>query len=139
MLHPVLRKLSNSGLKPLIVRNYEPKVIKDVYKLYQHNLKKYEDDEKSEILKFVNNAKSAEFLEICIPKTKAAKLFKHKTQHGPFELVEQFLDIKGIEAKHIEKFCDKILLGHFFSDKLFSKQKNKICIVIFAFIPTKFD
>ena len=115
MLQTVFRKLSKSGLKPMIItkftRNYEPTVIKDVYKLYQHNMKKYEDDEKCDILKFVNSAESAEKLEVCIPKAKAGKLFKHKTQNGPFKLIEQFLDVKGIQVKHIEKFADKILKG----------------------------
>ena len=125
MLQTVFRRLS--GLKPMLIttRNYEPTVIKDVYKLYQHNMKKYEDDEKCEILEFVNCAESAENLELCIPKAKAAKLFKHKTQNGPFKLIEQFLDVRGLQVKHIEKFSDKILKGPESLEESKAKQQEK--------------
>ena len=125
MLQTVFKRLS--GLKPMIIstRNYEPTVIKDVYKLYQHNMKKYEDDEKCEILDFVNCAESAEKLELCIPKAKAAKLFKHKTQNGPFKLIEQFLDVRGLQVKHIEKFSDKILKGPESIEESKAKQLEK--------------
>ena len=125
MLQTVFRRLS--GLKPMLIstRNYEPTVIKDVYKLYQHNMKKYEDDEKCEILDFVNGAESAEKLEVCIPKAKAGKLFKHRTQNGPFKLIEQFLDVRGVQVKHIEKFSDKILKGPESLEESKAKQQEK--------------
>merc|ERR1719189_2208020 len=94
----------------MIVRNYDPIVIKDLYKMYQHNMKKYEDEEKKNILKFFNDAKSVQDIEVCVQKNKAAKVYQYVSKNSPIEAIEQLLDIKGIEVKHLEKFCDKILL-----------------------------
>ena len=110
MLQSVLTKVVKANLRPVIIRNYDPIVIKDLHKMYQHDMKKYEEEDKKNILKFFNNAKSVQDIEVCVPKNKAGKVFQYLSKNSPIEVIEQLLDIKGIEVKHLEKFCDKILL-----------------------------
>ena len=123
MLQSVLTKLIKSGVKtPVKTRNCAS-TVKDLYKSYNHNMKKYDEYEQEEILEFVNGAKNVEDLHLYIPKNKSTKIFKHLVNNGPFQVVENFLDVKGIQVPQVEKFCDKILSDE---DPESTAQANKI-------------
>ena len=53
----------------------------------------------------VNGAETLEDLQKFIAKTKAEKIFQHKSKHGPFDVVEQILNVRGIEPNNLERLC----------------------------------
>ena len=56
-------------------------------------------------LERVNGAETLEDLQKFIAKTKAEKIFQHKSKHGPFDVVEQILNVRGIEPNNLERLC----------------------------------
>lgn len=81
---------------------------KDVYKGANYNAP-YEKEDLNLILKTLNESKSTEEINKYMAKNMAAKIFKHISQHGPFQKVENLLDVVGILPDNLEKICNRVI------------------------------
>ena len=82
--------------------------------------------DKQKAVDSINAAQDLEAMQAIIPKKYCAKVLAHKSNNGPFEVLEQLLDIKGIETNNLEKMMTKILRAPLDQEEKQSKHLNRI-------------
>ena len=97
-------KSSRTTIRP----NFRYYANRDVYKGANYNAP-YEKEDLNLILKTLNETKSTEEINKYMAKNMAAKIFKHISQHGPFQKVENLLDVVGILPDNLEKICNRVI------------------------------
>lgn len=81
--------------------------IKDVYKKINYQAP-YNDNQKDEVLMKLNSLPEKELHNYTTKKL--SKLIEtHRIKYGPFECVEQLLDLPKVEGSHIVKICHSLL------------------------------
>ena len=93
-------------LQPLLLsRLHSTLVIRDLYKQTGYKAP-FNPDDSARILECINKAElSSDF----IPKNLVPKVTQHIAICGPFKVVEELLDVKGVEPKRLERICNTIL------------------------------
>ena len=114
-------KSSRTWISP----NFRYYASKDVYKSANYNAP-YENEDLNLILKTLNESKSTEEINKYMAKNTATKIFKHMSQHGPFEKVENLLDVVGILPENLEKICNKVIKTEAPKDEKDGKKEKKI-------------
>ena len=104
----------------LVKRFYEPIRIKNIYKELDYSAP-FTDTEKAESLKLINDANDLEAMQEILPKKYSAKILNHKLKVGNFEVIEELLDVKGIETNILERILSKL---HKPKNTTSSKQKK---------------
>lgn len=85
-------------LKPLQVRT----VVKNVYQMVDYK-SPFSEQQREIILKTINESESAEqLMEKGVAKVQSTKIWSHLNQHGPFQKIEQLLDVKRFNVSTIE-------------------------------------
>ncbi|TRY73350.1 hypothetical protein TCAL_15736 [Tigriopus californicus] len=85
-------------LKPVQVRT----VVKNVYEMVDYK-SSFSDQQRDIILKTINESDSADQLvEKGVAKSQSAKIWSHLNQHGPFQKIEQLLDVKRFNVSTVE-------------------------------------
>ena len=82
--------------------------VKDVYKAINYQAP-FSEDDKAFILKRINDSQSVQEFKGLVAKPKADKIFQHKEQHGSFKVLEEILDVNGMEPVTLERFCKFVL------------------------------
>ena len=58
----------------------------------------------------INTAAKEQLEKLGIGSRKAESILKYREEHGPFQKIEDLLEIDGIGAKSLEKIKDQIII-----------------------------
>ena len=82
--------------------------IKDVYKTINYQAP-FSEELKAYILNRINESQNVEEFKGLIARPKAEKIFQHKEKHGNFKVLEEVLDVDGMEPVPFERFCKYVI------------------------------
>ena len=91
----------------IVKRCYEPIKLQNLYKELDYSAP-FSDEEKAKSLKLINEAGDLDAMQAIVPKKYSAKILNHKLQIGQFEVIEQLLDVKGIETNNLERILTRL-------------------------------